>query len=290
MLAAVTAEALGTIRAAAPAGVEVRPLSDGVDGAEFVVPVGTDDLAALSDARSLRVVQTLSAGTDWLEPHLPPWATLCAARGARDIPVAEWVVGALLGACYGQLRAAHVRRWEEVAPRELHGARVLIVGHGSIGRAVAERLAPFGVEVAGVASRARDGVHGVDELPALLPHADVLVVLAPLTGATRGLIGAAELARLPHGALLVNAGRGPVVDGDALAAELAGGRLQAVLDVTDPEPLPPEHPLWEHALAITPHNAGDSEPADRRAVALAAEQLARYARGEPLRFVVREPG
>ena len=103
------------------------------------------------------------------------------------------------------------------------------------------------------------------------------MVLLPLTDATRGMIGAAELAAMRDGALLVNAGRGPVVDADALVAELARGRLEAVLDVTDPEPLPGRAPLWELALAITPHYAGDSEPAEARALALAAEQLGRFA-------------
>ncbi len=106
MIAAVTDDAFAGLRAAAPTGVEVRRLSDGLDRAEFVVPRGEDPLEALEETRSLRVVQSLAAGTDWLEPHVPPWATLCNARGARDIPVAEWVVGALLGAAYGQFRAA----------------------------------------------------------------------------------------------------------------------------------------------------------------------------------------
>lgn len=289
MIAAVTAVALDGMRAAALDGVDVRPLSDGLDDVAFAVPAGGDDLGAIAAAPSLRVVQTLSAGTDWIEPHVPPQATLCAARGARDVPVAEWVVGALLGAAYGQFRAAHVRHWEERAPRELHATRVLIIGHGSIGRAVERRLAPFEVTVTGVASRARDGLHGTDELPALLPEADAVVILLPLTDATRGMIGADELRAMRDGALLVNAGRGPVVDTDALVAELARGRLEAVLDVTDPEPLPDGHPLWEHTLAITPHNAGDTEPAEARAVALATEQLARYARGGALEHVVRGP-
>jgi len=289
MIAAVTAVALEGMRAAGLDGVDVRPLSDGLDDVAFAVPAGGDDLGAIAAAPSLRVVQTLSAGTDWIEPHVPPQATLCAARGARDVPVAEWVVGALLAAAYGQFRAAHVRHWEDRTPRELHATRVLIVGHGSIGRAVERRLAPFEVTVTGVASRARDGLHGTDELPALLPEADAVVILLPLTDATRGMIGADELRAMRDGALLVNAGRGPVIDTDALVAELARGRLEAVLDVTDPEPLPHGHPLWEHTLAITPHNAGDTEPAEARAVALATEQLARYARGEALEHVVRGP-
>jgi phosphoglycerate dehydrogenase-like enzyme len=166
---------------------------------------------------------------------------------------------------------------------------VLILGHGSIGRAVQARLDPFGARVIGVASRARDGAHGPAELAELLPAAGALVVLLPLTPATRGLVDAALLARLPDGALVVNAGRGAVVDTDALVAELAAGRLRAVLDVTDPEPLPAGHPLWDLALAVTPHNAGDSDAASERAARLAAEQLGRYARGEPLANVVRGP-
>ena len=115
----------------------------------------------------------------------------------------------------------------------------------------------------GVASRARDDLHGVDELPELLPDADAVVVLAPLTDATRGLIGTRELAPMRDGAVLINAARGPVVDTDALVAEVTTGRLRAVLDVTDPEPLPDDHPLWSApgVLSITPHIAGDSPPA-----------------------------
>jgi len=288
MIAAITASAFAAVEVLAPAGVEVRRLPDGADVAAFVLPSG-EDADGLDGREALRVVQTLSAGTDWVEPHVPPWATLCNARGARDIPVAEWVAGALLAAVYGQLRAARVRTWEDAQPGELHGMTVLIVGHGSIGRAVQARLEPFGVRVIGVASRARDGLHGADELPALLGAVDAVVVLAPLTDATRGLVDAAFLARMRDGALLLNAARGAVADTEALVAELASGRLRAVLDVTDPEPLPDGHPLWALALAITPHNAGDTAAADERAVRLAAEQLERFARGAPLENVVR-PG
>jgi phosphoglycerate dehydrogenase-like enzyme len=289
MIAAVTDTAFAGIRAAAPPGVEVRRLADGLEDATFVIPRGEDGgaLEALARQSSLRVVQALSAGTDWLEPHVPSWATLCNARGARDINVSEWVVGALLGAVYEQFRVARSRAWEPFQPGELHGMTVLVLGYGSIGHALMARLTAFGAHVVGVASSARDGVHGVDELPALLPDADAVVVLLPLTPATRGLVDAGVLGRMGDGALLVSAGRGAVVDTDALTAELASGRLRAVLDVTDPEPLPAGHPLWELALAITPHNAGDSPAADERAVALAAEQLGRFARGEPLENVVR---
>jgi phosphoglycerate dehydrogenase-like enzyme len=288
-IAAVTASAFERLTSLAPPNIAVLRLPDGLERAAFVVPSSEREqvLDALPQQHAVEVVQTLSAGTDWIEPAVPPWATLCNARGARDVPMAEWVVGALLGAVTGQLDAAARRRWSEQRPGELHGMTVLVLGHGSIGRAVECRLASFGVHVVGVASRARDGVHGVDELDALLPSADAVVVLLPLTRSTRGLIDASVLARMRDGALFVSAGRGAVVDTDALVAELASGRLRAVLDVTDPEPLPHGHPLWELALAITPHNAGDSDAADERAIDLAAQQLARYARGEPLANVVR---
>ena len=289
MIASITPRAFDVVSELAPDGVEVRPLPDGREAAAFVMPdwEDRDTLHALPGLERLQVVQALSAGTEWIEPHVPEWATLCNARGARDAAVAEWVVGALLGDAYGQFEAARERRWSDAKPRELQGSTVLIVGFGSIGQAVERRLEPFGVTVRGVARRARDGVHGIDELPGLIGEADAVVVLTPLTPETSGLFDAALLGRMSDGALFVNAGRGAVVDTDALVAELGSGRLRAVLDVVDPEPLPDDHPLWDLALAITPHNAGDTAAADERAVRFGAEQLVRFARGEPLLNVVR---
>jgi phosphoglycerate dehydrogenase-like enzyme len=290
VIAAVTDRAFDMVAELAPDTIDVRRLPDGLDAAVFVLPdwMDRETLEAMPRLRRLRVVQALSAGTDWIEARVPPWATLCNARGARDLAVAEWVVGALLGDAYGQFEAARSRRWSEAVPRELHGATVLIVGFGSIGREVERHLEPFGVTVIGVARQARDGVHSVAELPHLVGQADAVVVLAPLTPETRGLVDAALLGGMRDGALVVNAGRGGVVDTAALVAELRSGRLRAVLDVVDPEPLPDDHPLWDLALAITPHNAGDSAAADERAVRFGAEQLVRFARGEPLLNVVRE--
>jgi phosphoglycerate dehydrogenase-like enzyme len=163
----------------------------------------------------------------------------------------------------------------------------MILGYGSIGAAVEARLVPFEVDFIRVARRARPGVHAADELPELLPRADVLVVLLPLTPATEGLLDADLLGRLRSGALLVNAARGAILDTAALIELLRAGCLRAALDVTDPEPLPPEHPLWEiPGVLITPHLAGDSPAAERSAFALAGEQVRRYVRGEPLANVV----
>src|SRR5215210_4075543 len=147
MIAAVTARAFDVAAELVPAGVEVRRLPDGLDAAAFVLPEWDDHetIEALPRLERLRVVQALSAGTAWIEARVPPWATLCNSRGARDAAVAEWVVGALLGDAYGQLAAARSRSWSGAKPRELQGATVLIVGFGSIGRAVKRRLEPFGV-------------------------------------------------------------------------------------------------------------------------------------------------
>ncbi len=293
--AAIAPRALEAVRARAPRGVELIAIEDGVDLAavDFIVPpAGDHEFAdALPGLEHLAVVQVLSAGTDWIEPKVPPQATLCSARGARDAPVAEWVLGALLGASTGLLECARVRTWEDSRHLDdLGGWTVLVLGMGSIGHMVQTRLSAMGSEVIGVGSHAHDGVHGVQELSALLPRADAVVVLTPLTDSTRGLIGAAELAAMRDGAVLVNAARGPVVDAGALLPELQTGRLRAVLDVTDPEPLPDDHPLWSApgTLSITPHVAGDSPAGHARAAALAGEQLARWCAGEPLINVVRQ--
>jgi phosphoglycerate dehydrogenase-like enzyme len=285
VIAAATENVHAALAPLTPEGVTLRVARPGeLDGVEFAVLHLDDVLGDLAALRDLRVVQVLSAGTDWIETSVPPWAALCNARGARDVPVAEWVVGALLGAQSGLLAGARRSTWTYEPQGELSGSTVVILGHGSIGRAVERRLEPFGVDVVGVGRRQ------LSRLDELLPVSDAVVVLAPLTDASRGMVDAAFLARMRDGALLLNAGRGAVVDTDALVAELASGRLRAVLDVVDPEPLPDGHPLWELALAITPHHAGDSPAAEERAIALAAAQLGRYARGEPLENVVLPAG
>jgi phosphoglycerate dehydrogenase-like enzyme len=259
---------------------------------EFVVP-NWEVSRSLDALPGLKVIQTRSAGVDWIVDRVPDGVTLCSARGARDAAMAEWVLWAILA----DMKAAGIaaeqqasRTWEHLDLRDLCGARVMIVGHGSIGEAVEARLRPFEVaEVVRVARRARDGVHAVHELPGLLRGVDVVVNLLPATPQTNGLFDARMLAAMRAGALLVNAGRGTTVDTDALLEALRAGRVRAVLDVMDPEPLPPDHPLWSAPnVILTPHSAGDTPGAERAAWALAGEQLRRYAAGEPLRNVVRE--
>jgi phosphoglycerate dehydrogenase-like enzyme len=283
------------VRDRAPDGVEVLVLEAGIDlqTVDFLVPGygGAGVLEQLPSLTQLSVLQVLSAGTDHYEELVPPQVTLCNARGARDGPVAEWILGALLGASTGLLHCARERAWD--ADRhldDLGGWTVLVVGLGSIGRLVQTRLEALGTTVVGVASHAREHVHGIDELPALLGQADAVVLLIPLSDATRGLIGAEELAAMRDGAVIVNAARGAVLDTDALLAEVADGRLRAVLDVTEPEPLPAGHPLWDTpgVLSITPHVGGDSPLGWQRAAELAGDQLARWCAGEELLNIVRK--
>jgi phosphoglycerate dehydrogenase-like enzyme len=289
-------ELLGEI----PAGVELEVCADPAalpsDPAdvEFWVPpflAGPVVTELAPKFGGLRAVQLLSAGAEAWVGRVPDGVQLCDARGVHDAPVAEWVVGAAVGSrrrfpAFALAQDREDWAFHEFTPtRELTGSRVLIVGAGSIGLAVERHLAPFQVTVTRVARTARpdDDVHGVEDLPALLPHADVVVLVVPLTDATRGLVDAAFLAAMPDGALLVNAARGPVVDTGALVAELAGGRIWAALDVTDPEPLPAGHPLWKIPnVFITPHIGGTVHGLLPRAYRLAGDQLRRFVAGEPL--------
>jgi phosphoglycerate dehydrogenase-like enzyme len=240
----------------------------------------------------LRLVQLLSAGAERFIGRLPEGVVLCNARGAHTPATAEWVVAATLAAQRGLpelFREQAAGRWAPRTFSSLVGARVLVVGAGDIGRRVGAMMAGFDVELTFVARTARDGVHGTDALPRLLPEADVVVVMVPMTPETTGLVDAAFLAAMKDGALLVNAARGVVVDTDALLAELTAGRLRAALDVTAPEPLPEGHPLWSApGLLLTPHVAGAVPDDGARALAAVLAQLRRVLAGEPLADVVAD--
>src|SRR5215470_12704132 len=247
---------------------------------------------ALTAMPDLQVVQLLSAGADAFVGRVPPHVTLCDGRGVHGSSTAEWVLAGLLAAARQLPRfvLAQARgEWDYTPTGELNGRRVLVVGAGDVGEQIANRLAPFGVVPTMVARTARPGVHPVQALPELLPAHDVVILVVPLTAPTRGLVDQAFLARMPDGAILVNGARGPVVDTDALTAELSSGRLSAVLDVTDPEPLPPGHPLWTVPpanLLLTPHVAGSVSGFPGRAMRLVRDQLDRFLTGQPLHNVV----
>jgi phosphoglycerate dehydrogenase-like enzyme len=261
-----------------------------------VVPFGVPGsrLALLGKLPKLRLVQLMSAGAERVIPHVPAGVTLCNARGVHDPAVAEWIVAVILA----QLRslphyveAQHAGSWAPAVGEPLAGQTALIIGYGSIGEAAERLLIPFGARVERVARHPRPGVSGPADLPALLPRADIVILLVPVTPATVGLADARFLGAMHDHALLVNAARGAIVDTGALLAELTAGRLRAALDVTDPEPLPPGHPLWSApGLLLTPHVAGTSTQTTSRVRALVWDQLARYAAGEPLHNVVGAQG
>jgi phosphoglycerate dehydrogenase-like enzyme len=275
------AETLGAL----PAGVTI--VREPTPEVRFAVPTASAAARRLPELPALEVVQVLSAGVDWIVDELPAGVTLCSARGTRDPAMAEWIVAALLADLKRLGSFARAQTWERREIDDLAGRRVMVLGHGSIGRATERLLEPFGCEVIGVARRARRGVLTLSEAQAVLGAMDAVVNLLPLTPATRGLVDADFLSRMPDGALYVSAGRGATTDTAALTAEVERGRLRAVLDVVDPEPLPGDHPLWRlPGAVISPHVAGDTAGGERAAWELVGDQLRRFAAGEPLTNVV----
>jgi phosphoglycerate dehydrogenase-like enzyme len=286
-----------------PEGVEL--VSEPAPDVELLVlafELGNDVPALFERLPGLKVVQAFSAGVDWLLPLIPPGVVLCSAVGVHDASVSEWVVAAILAMRrrlpeFGELQ--HRAEWNrEIATQrvsdpvdDLEGKTVLVVGYGSIGKALASRLTPLGARVVGIAQHARPDAVTPEALPRLLPAADVVVDLLPLTPDTRKFVDAKFLSRMKPGALFVNAGRGGTVDTDALLDALRSGRIRAALDVTDPEPLPAEHPLWkEPNVLITPHIAGTVAQMEARAYRFAGEQIRRYAAGQPLLGMQRVRG
>jgi phosphoglycerate dehydrogenase-like enzyme len=266
--------------------------------------------------RGVKVVQSMMAGVDWITPWLPKDVVLCDGRGLHDISASEWVLTAILTSLkrFPYYRDMQMRQeWKGQASvsdgfmkvggaqvgqyailgDDLAGKTILIVGYGSIGAAIEARLAPFGAKIIRLARSARKEpeVFAVGELRRLLPEADVVVAIVPLTAETNGLIGAEEIALMKPGALLVNAARGPVVVTDALVEALQKGRIRAVVDVTDPEPLPAGHPLWSAPnCMITPHVGGSTPEFIHWAFRFGAEQVRRFIAGEELENVVSDAG
>ena len=288
------ADAVGAVE-----GVEMVVWPEGetsparADEIEFLVP---DYTRARRVARMLdrlprvRAVQLQTAGYDAVLDLVPPGLDLLSARGVHDDATAELALGLTIASLRGiDLAVREHGHWhQDVERRSLADSDVAILGYGSIGRAIAERMLACRARVTGVATSVRD-----DDLVGRVATADdvdwstqhVVVVVLPLSAATRHAVDAPFLARLQDGALVVNVGRGPVVDTEAVLAE--AGRLHFALDVTDPEPLPDDHPLWAApGVLITPHIAGGTTAMLPRMAALVRDQLVRLRDGRPLRNVV----
>ncbi|MCE7009340.1 phosphoglycerate dehydrogenase [Kibdelosporangium philippinense] len=252
-------------------------------------------LPLLNRLPELRMVQLLSAGVDEWSGEVPGHVLLASARGAHGRPISEWVISAIL-ALYRQwpalVRYQDERVWahRRVDADTLAGKRVLIIGAGAIGTAVAKRVEVFEASATLVARSARDGVHPATALPDLVGAHDIVVIAAPINEDTRGLVNKDFLAAMPDGAMVVNVGRGEIVDTDALTAELQTGRLRATLDVTDPEPLPAEHPLWTCKNAIiSPHMSRTVPGTNALCYEVAATQIATFVEGgKPSNMVQRD--
>lgn len=240
----------------------------------------------------LQVVQSLSSGVDELVGLVPPGVTLCNGRGLHhEEGTAELAIGLII-AGLRRLRMLTEyqlkRQWNHLRTDTLEGKRVTIVGYGSIGAAIDQRLVAFGCQVQLVSRTPRDGVAGLDRLAEVAANTDVLIVCIALGEETMGLVDASVLAALPDGALVVNVARGPVVEARSLLAEVESGRLSACLDVTDPEPLPHERPEWDLPnVLLTPHIGGDTYEFARRAGDFVADQVTAHVAGQTLRNVVK---
>jgi phosphoglycerate dehydrogenase-like enzyme len=277
-------------------------------------PYPTRNTQIVPHLRGVKLVLSLMAGTEWIPGAVGPHVTICNARGAHNISTAEWTLSAILAmlkhfplfldvqrsgewkrrfeasAEYAKIAGDSRVHYPPVMIEDLAGKTVLLVGYGSIGKDIERMLEPFDVEVIRVARTARENpkVHSVEELDALIPKAQVIVLILPSSAETRWLIDARQFALMQQGALLVNAARGPIVNTDALVDALQSRKIRAALDVTDPEPLPFGHPLWKCPnLLITPHVGGSSPEFARRSLKVAADELRRYMAGEPLRNVVQ---
>ncbi|MEP6478396.1 MAG: 2-hydroxyacid dehydrogenase [Rhodoglobus sp.] len=252
----------------------------------YMIPAA--DLARLAAVR-VGVVQSQTLGYDGVRDALPPGTVYCNAVDVHEASTGELTLALVLASLRGIPAAAVDQRdgrWAHAQHPGLAGKTVLLVGVGGVGREIEGRLAPFDVTLLRVARTARTDergvVHGFDRLPELLGEADVVILAVPLTDDTRHLVDAPFLEATKPGALIVNVSRGPVVDTQALVAALEAGRVTAALDVTDPEPLPADHPLWRApGVLITPHLGGHTDAMSGRVDRLVREQIRRLLAGEP---------
>jgi len=289
---------------------DIRPLPDGVDLVvwdlaspaprdrfDLVVPpyMGLAKLLSALEGIPVGLIQSQSIGYEGVADELPAGQRFANATSVHETSTAELAVGLALAAQRGIpsfVRAQEERRWAPIFADSLADQRVTLLGYGGVGKAIAARLAGFEVHLRAVATHARteDGVDvaALDDLPAVLAETDVLIAALPGGDATAGLIDDAMLAALPDGALVVNVGRGTLIDTDALVQHVRRGRLRAALDVTDPEPLPADHPLWTlDGVLIAPHVGGATSAMRARIAKLVRTQIERLAAGEePLNVVL----
>jgi phosphoglycerate dehydrogenase-like enzyme len=238
------------------------------------------------------VIQTLTAGFDNVLPFVTDQMTLCNAAGVHDDSTSEMALALTLAALRDlpeSVRAQERGQWVHYFSHSLADKNVLLIGYGGVGKAIHRRLTPFECTVVPVARTARENVQSIADVRRLIPVADIVILAVPLDESTNGLVNAEFLALLKDGALLVNVARGPVVDTSALIAELKSGRITAALDVTDPEPIPEGHELWQTpGLLISPHLGGDTDIFEPRARKRIHRQLDLWLSGQPLECVIHQ--
>ena len=255
----------------------------------------------MKSAASLKWFQSMWAGTDEYANMLPDGVLFTSSSGSNSRSVAEHMLTSLMAVCRrlpSYLNSQRAHRWKDEGPmKTIFGGTVLVVGAGNVGSTFAKLCQGLGARTIGLKRKAAGPIDGFDEvramdaLDALLPQADVVALTLPHSPQTAGLMNAARIALMKDDAILISAGRGTVLDQDALAEAMGAGKLWgAALDVTDPEPLPPDSPLWDVPnLLLTPHVAGGMrlEITRRRCVEMAQENLRRYLAGEELVNVVK---
>lgn len=273
----------------------IAPAASDLDSIEFFVPAymgGPAAIAMIPEMKSLKVIQSPNAGVDDVLKIRPEGVMLCNAAGVHDASTAELAVALAIASRRGFADFAADQaegRWAHVRKPSLADSNVAIVGYGNIGKTIAAMLSNFEVTITAFTRSGSDGSLTFDHFDRLLPTFDVIILIVPLTEQTHHLMSAKRLAAMKDGAALINVARGPVVDTEALIAELNSGRITAGLDVTDPEPLTAGHPLWSAKnVIITPHVGGDSGAFIPRGRKLVEEQLARYASGQPLLHIVAQ--
>ena len=259
----------------------------------FYVPSYMGGKAALefvTKMPNLTTLQVPNAGFVDALAYLRPGLTLCNATGVHDASTAELAVALALASRRGFPTFASDQakgKWNQQRFKSLSDSKIGIIGFGSIGKQVAKNLSGFEVEVIGFSKSGRDGSKKIEELDAYLPILDIVILILPLNVESRNMFNAERLAKMKDGSLLVNVARGPIVNTDALIKELNSGRLNAALDVTDPEPLPQDHPLWSAKnVLIVPHVGGFTPAFEPRARKLVEAQLALLASGGELKNIV----
>ncbi len=251
---------------------------------------GVEYLEPIKAMTNLEIVQVPNAGFESALPYIREGITLCNARGVHNASTAELAVGMAIAMKRGFpdfIRAQDKALWSHERMGSLNDSNIGIIGAGSIGQTLAIFLATYEVNIKSFSRSGMNGSFAMDKLDEYLPTFDILFLIIPLNPESKHLIDARRLALLKDGAILINVARGKVVDTDALVAELKTGRISAALDVTDPEPLPADHPLW-HApnVMITPHVGGDSEAFEKRGKRFMEEQLQRIAAGLEPRNII----